>query len=621
MVNKYCMVRGCHSKQGDMKFVSVPVTRDYEFRERWRVAIGTENLPLCGAICIKHFPEEAIFEVASGKRAGQKRVRKGTIPSLHVPFPEEPIIYQTVYQKNADGEWVKQGGSQNLREVATADDESTKNADADKTGETDGHREETDAEMSEAVADEDDGNQVVFLQEEPETDKKADDDTAGSSRQERPPIPVELLKKSGQLRGKKLKKLAKRTPEQIEHDKLKKRIAYLEEENALLRKRNDKLGQQYRSYQRKNSTLNKKVRESKKKEVTKAEVSEMIKERLSRWFTPAQIRVMQGDKWSRMSGITVDDYSRAMALRLVSERAYRFMRKNQYLPLPGETTLNKASKTYTVPQGIHAQVLHLLKNSDVGGGVPLDGDDAPAPDPVAEVEMPLQPTAPTATTTSTMHVEDEEEDKEQILVQTEAELIQAAEFQHQQQQLILQQQQLIHQQQQQLGLIEGQQVEIEEDPVGGEHVIHVQEITTAAAAAATAAVAGEDEDGVQVGQVIAGDVDAAAAAADQEQQHHLQPQQIIIDPQQIIIDPTQTYTIQEIHTTEEGGGGGGLHGHHGGGQEIPVQQIHIQEIHSTDDMHFETVAYIKAEDIASGASTTTVTTAVEEEEEEDQKQE
>ena len=160
--------------------------------------------------------------------------------------------------------------------------------------------------------------------------------------------------------------------------KLELKLKRLEEQNALLLKRNDKMQVLYRSYQRKNSALDKKLRTFKAKPPKKEEVDALIEQKLGRYFTPAQIRVLQGENWSRMSKITNEDYTRAMALRLVSVRAYKFLRKNHYLPLPGPTTLAKASKHYKVPTGIHASVLKLLKEP---------GPDPDPDDQELDVEM------------------------------------------------------------------------------------------------------------------------------------------------------------------------------------------------------------------------------------------
>jgi len=157
-------------------------------------------------------------------------------------------------------------------------------------------------------------------------------------------------------------------------DELEKKVARLQHENARLVKRNEKLSSEYQSYRRRTYTLEKKVASARAKTVTKAELKDKIADKLERWFTPAQVRILQGDSWARFR-LKHEDYTRCEALRLVvGDRGYRFMRRNGYLPLPSLITLKNVAKTYPVPEGIHAQVIQLLReNADVGEHANLDG--------------------------------------------------------------------------------------------------------------------------------------------------------------------------------------------------------------------------------------------------------
>jgi hypothetical protein len=112
------------------------------------------------------------------------------------------------------------------------------------------------------------------------------------------------------------------------------RIEELKQENETLKKTNSKVRQERNSFK---FVLNKCKRrlDAFKTNPPKAMRDKIGKEILGPYFTEAQIKCFLRGNWSRVRTWDQDDFSLALTLRLLSPRAYKFLRKRKIVPLPG----------------------------------------------------------------------------------------------------------------------------------------------------------------------------------------------------------------------------------------------------------------------------------------------
>ena len=108
-----------------------------------------------------------------------------------------------------------------------------------------------------------------------------------------------------------------------------------------------------------------------RKQITQADKKKIIWEFMEMFFTPAQIRCyMQttidettGEKkyWERPKQWGNEDFSFGLTIRLLSPRAYRLLRDNHVLPLPGKSTLSDHFRSFQIAEGYFWSVHELLK--------------------------------------------------------------------------------------------------------------------------------------------------------------------------------------------------------------------------------------------------------------------
>ncbi|XP_024870088.1 uncharacterized protein LOC112453528 [Temnothorax curvispinosus] len=126
-----------------------------------------------------------------------------------------------------------------------------------------------------------------------------------------------------------------------ENRKLKKALAASVSETKLLKRRL--------------ATINKR-----QKKQLQQNVAKKVKNMLSPFFTPAQIRMymnpkQQKTRWSQ------EDIAAAISFKSVSPKAYRYIRKLKQIPLPAPSTLRKWITDFNINEGILTDVLSIMK--------------------------------------------------------------------------------------------------------------------------------------------------------------------------------------------------------------------------------------------------------------------
>jgi transcriptional regulator with XRE-family HTH domain len=94
---------------------------------------------------------------------------------------------------------------------------------------------------------------------------------------------------------------------------------------------------------------------------TKKENRSLVEEVLQPFFSPAQIECFLKGSWQRVKKWTQDDICQALTIRLISRRAYKYLRTNRILPLPGISTLEKYFRDFTIEEGYLESVAKLLR--------------------------------------------------------------------------------------------------------------------------------------------------------------------------------------------------------------------------------------------------------------------
>ena len=95
--------------------------------------------------------------------------------------------------------------------------------------------------------------------------------------------------------------------------------------------------------------------------ITKKKKSEILHEILKPFFTPAQINLFLRGNWHACQKWSEEDIHLALTLRLISKKAYNFVRQRKLIPLPGLSTLRNYFKHFTINEGYFDFVFQLLK--------------------------------------------------------------------------------------------------------------------------------------------------------------------------------------------------------------------------------------------------------------------
>ena len=88
---------------------------------------------------------------------------------------------------------------------------------------------------------------------------------------------------------------------------------------------------------------------------------EIVTQYLSPYWSDAQISTIMRKDWKRMRKLTPDDYQFALTLRLLSRKAYKFLRNSKCIPLPGFSTLKEYFKDFQIGEGVFENVMEVLK--------------------------------------------------------------------------------------------------------------------------------------------------------------------------------------------------------------------------------------------------------------------
>ena len=134
-----------------------------------------------------------------------------------------------------------------------------------------------------------------------------------------------------------------------------------------LKSEKERLKSQIQDVRNQNYKLQKKLcrkeAQAKKQEsspLNKACQLRILQKHLSPFFTPKQIKCFFKGKWTRVKNWSVDDVKQALTLRLMSKKAYIYLRKKKTLPLPGISTLRSYFKNFRLNQGFFTKVGEIL---------------------------------------------------------------------------------------------------------------------------------------------------------------------------------------------------------------------------------------------------------------------
>lgn len=88
------------------------------------------------------------------------------------------------------------------------------------------------------------------------------------------------------------------------------------------------------------------------KEIDKVkETQKIATDALHKFFTPGQIKILMSTNNSTRIKWSSEDIISAIALRSLSPKAYRFLRKVRKMPLPCISTLNNWCATFIIQPG------------------------------------------------------------------------------------------------------------------------------------------------------------------------------------------------------------------------------------------------------------------------------
>jgi hypothetical protein len=87
----------------------------------------------------------------------------------------------------------------------------------------------------------------------------------------------------------------------------------------------------------------------------------IVEDVLGPFFSKTQIRTFLRGDWDRIKNWTQDDICQALTLRLLSRRAYNYLRNSKVLPLPGVSTLVTFFKDFRIQEGYLNSVAKLLR--------------------------------------------------------------------------------------------------------------------------------------------------------------------------------------------------------------------------------------------------------------------
>ena len=158
---------------------------------------------------------------------------------------------------------------------------------------------------------------------------------------------IEILKKSNQMKDKRLENAAK-VKEQDEKIKAKQ----AEKIESLIKEKHVSdmdLAKAKRDLKNIRSGI---FSKSQKKQVIKDVMGKV-------GYTPAQLDCFLRGDWKKGQKWSEEDVKFALSLRTISRRAYRWIRKKKLIPLAGDSTLRRYMRTFQVPPGkTHSLIFH-----------------------------------------------------------------------------------------------------------------------------------------------------------------------------------------------------------------------------------------------------------------------
>ncbi len=148
---------------------------------------------------------------------------------------------------------------------------------------------------------------------------------------------------------------------QKEIDLLKRKIALLTVRNSRLKAKLTRARSKAWEAKRLNSKLKCDMKKAKTASPTKVVRAQVLHESLSPFFTNAQISCFQrGHNWKRVKGWGKEDFKTALSLRMLSNKAYEFIRNLKAFPLPGNTTLQDYFGNFRIAPGFLDSVAELI---------------------------------------------------------------------------------------------------------------------------------------------------------------------------------------------------------------------------------------------------------------------
>ena len=142
-----------------------------------------------------------------------------------------------------------------------------------------------------------------------------------------------------------------------------KKISELEAKKTELEAKQAKIDKENKSLKAQLSALKFKVKRWKRQsmKITQKKKSEILHEVLNPFFTKAQIDLFLKGKWKACKSWSEEDIHLAMTIRLMSRKAFTFLREKKILPLPGLSTLKEYFKHFTIEEGYFDSVHRLFK--------------------------------------------------------------------------------------------------------------------------------------------------------------------------------------------------------------------------------------------------------------------
>ncbi len=153
------------------------------------------------------------------------------------------------------------------------------------------------------------------------------------------------------------------------------RNARLAEENSCLKKRlsdkskalgdakveNCSLKQKISKVQFNFRKVKAKKEDAAKSPPTKEVKNQILSEALAPYFTNAQIGCFQKQSWKKVRNWGKEDYKLALTIKMLGKNCYEYLRQLGVLPMPGQSTLRRYFRHFTISPGFLESVAELVK--------------------------------------------------------------------------------------------------------------------------------------------------------------------------------------------------------------------------------------------------------------------